>query len=204
MKNLFNLSKDGAVKFTGNEFDCYLKLQQMQGQSADWAMKYEGWKIEPTADTKILVKKVYPIEGRKDFFKFVVMDSGLIARGYSGNSNDAEMYFDNKEDAQRVADARRQVRRKRLAISIKLALFFVLFCLGAQCSAQTTVKMDSTGIYHSFKQAKDTTAYHNTGKFYEDAKGNLRPIYLTDNGAHFIWRKSEKSGLLYKQYLKID
>lgn len=43
----FELSHNGEVKFTGGENDCYFKLQRLQGQSADWAMKYEGWKIEP-------------------------------------------------------------------------------------------------------------------------------------------------------------
>ena len=30
---------------------------------------------------KIYVKKVYPIKNRRDFFKYVVMDNGKIARG---------------------------------------------------------------------------------------------------------------------------
>ena len=68
---------------------------------------------------QIEVKKVYPIEGRTDFFKFVVMDNGQIAKGFHGNSNDAEMYFDNKEDAKRVADARIEVKLIRQEFKIK-------------------------------------------------------------------------------------
>lgn len=60
----------------------------------------------------ITVKKVYPIKGRRDFFKYVVMDNGVIAKGFQGNSFDVvPMYFNNKVDAQRVANARKKVQR---------------------------------------------------------------------------------------------
>ena len=59
----------------------------------------------------VSVKKVYPIKGRKDFYKYVVMDGGKIARGYSGNKWDREMYFDDKASATRVANARRKVNK---------------------------------------------------------------------------------------------
>jgi len=59
----------------------------------------------------ITVKKVYPISGRKDFFKYVVIDNGQIAKGFQGNKFDTEMYFDSKEDAERVATARRKVQK---------------------------------------------------------------------------------------------
>lgn len=48
----FELSKHGEVKFTGTENECYFKLQKMQSQSADWAMKYEGWKVKPKKQTQ--------------------------------------------------------------------------------------------------------------------------------------------------------
>lgn len=59
----------------------------------------------------ITVKKVYPIKGNKDFFKYVVMDNGVIAKGFQGNSFDKPMYFDSKAKAERVADARKKVQR---------------------------------------------------------------------------------------------
>ena len=43
--NVRILKSDGVVKFIGNENDCYMKLQRLQGQSADYAMKYGGWSI---------------------------------------------------------------------------------------------------------------------------------------------------------------
>jgi len=44
-KNIYQLSQNGIVKFLGSENDCYMKLQRVQGQSADYAMKYSGYKI---------------------------------------------------------------------------------------------------------------------------------------------------------------
>lgn len=44
---IYELTQDGKVKFTGTENECYYKLQNLQSQSADWAMKHEGWEICP-------------------------------------------------------------------------------------------------------------------------------------------------------------
>lgn len=43
----FELTCNGDFVYRGTENDCYMKLQKVQSQSADWAMKYEGYKIEP-------------------------------------------------------------------------------------------------------------------------------------------------------------
>ncbi len=40
-----DLRKDGKLVFRGTANECYMKLQESQSQSADWAMKYEGWTI---------------------------------------------------------------------------------------------------------------------------------------------------------------
>lgn len=42
------LTHKGEVIFVGTSSQCYMKLQQSQSQSADWAIKHEGWKVEPT------------------------------------------------------------------------------------------------------------------------------------------------------------
>jgi hypothetical protein len=42
----YQLKRDGEVKFEGTENECFIKLQQSQSQSWDWAMKNEGWTIE--------------------------------------------------------------------------------------------------------------------------------------------------------------
>ena len=44
----YQLIKDTEVLFVGSNDECYYKLQQMQSQSASWAMKYEGWSITAT------------------------------------------------------------------------------------------------------------------------------------------------------------
>lgn len=62
------------------------------------------------------VKKVYPIEGRKDFFKYIVTDDSI----YNDNAKPCidfegkEMYFDSKERAQEIATARNKVRQLNL------------------------------------------------------------------------------------------
>jgi hypothetical protein len=43
---IFVLSQDSKEIFQGTESECYIKLQRMQSFSADWAIKYEGYKIE--------------------------------------------------------------------------------------------------------------------------------------------------------------
>jgi hypothetical protein len=53
LKNeIFVLSQDGKEIFQGIENECYIKLQKIQSFSADWAMKYEGYKIEPLTNKK--------------------------------------------------------------------------------------------------------------------------------------------------------
>jgi len=61
---------------------------------------------------RISVKKHYPIKGRKDFFKYVVMEGDEIAKGYQGNKYQ-EMFFNEKKDAERVANAKRKIRARR-------------------------------------------------------------------------------------------
>lgn len=49
---LYNLIHDNEIIFTGTENQCYFKLQRYQSHSADWAMKYEGYKITKVETTK--------------------------------------------------------------------------------------------------------------------------------------------------------
>jgi hypothetical protein len=46
--NQYELARDGEVKFTGTEDECYYKLQRIQGFSAHWAIMYEGWTVTKT------------------------------------------------------------------------------------------------------------------------------------------------------------
>ena len=60
------------------------------------------------------IKKVYPIKGRRDFYKYVIIDKGsifdknaIIAKDFLGK----EMYFDDVHQANRVCEARNKVKR---------------------------------------------------------------------------------------------
>jgi hypothetical protein len=69
--------------------------------------------------TRTYVKKVYPIKGRKDFFKYVVMTKGKIAKGWSGNKSNQDLYFDSKAHAESVATATRKVEKLNKAWASK-------------------------------------------------------------------------------------
>tara|TARA_R110000772_G_C13296106_1_gene438437 strand:+ start:470 stop:805 length:336 start_codon:yes stop_codon:yes gene_type:complete len=45
INNAFELKQNGNLIFTGTENECYFKLQRVQSQSADWAIKYEGYTV---------------------------------------------------------------------------------------------------------------------------------------------------------------
>ena len=43
--NTFTVTRDGVVRFSGTEIDCFGYLLKIQGMSVHWATTYEGWKI---------------------------------------------------------------------------------------------------------------------------------------------------------------
>lgn len=43
----YELKRNGVLIYTGTEENCYFKLQREQSQSADYALKYGGWTINP-------------------------------------------------------------------------------------------------------------------------------------------------------------
>ena len=47
-EDTYELRRDGRLIFRGSEGECFHKLQRSQSQSADWAMRYEGWTITPS------------------------------------------------------------------------------------------------------------------------------------------------------------
>lgn len=57
----------------------------------------------------IYLEKYYPIEGRKDFYKWCIVTPEGIAKDYKGN----EMYFDSLEQAKLVRKAIIKVRAKK-------------------------------------------------------------------------------------------
>lgn len=59
MEPIFELKQHGKLIFEGTENECYYKLQRSQSQSADWAMKYEGWTVTPKSE--LIVRAFGPI-----------------------------------------------------------------------------------------------------------------------------------------------
>lgn len=63
------------------------------------------------------LKKYYPIKERKDFFKYTIIKTGESLFDDNAklhtDSNNEEMYFDDKTQAQYVCDAINRVESKR-------------------------------------------------------------------------------------------
>ena len=79
----------------------------------------------------------------------------------------------------------------------------MMLCLGVNNSniyAQNVVKNGNT-----FKSVKSTAKGDTllTKFFFEDSKGNKYPIIvMKKSGRCYVWKKSGKTGKLYKQYMK--
>jgi len=58
-------------------------------------------------DQKWKIKKVYPIAGRKDFFKYTIQSSGILAK----DLNSKDMFFDDLKQAKVVCKAKNKVSR---------------------------------------------------------------------------------------------
>ena len=81
------------------------------------------------------------------------------------------------------------------------ALMMLTLCVN-NSSAQNVVKNGNT-----FKSVKSTTKGDTllTKFFFEDSKGNKYPIIvMKKSGRCYVWKKSGKTGKLYKQYMKSE
>lgn len=50
---VFKLTHNGQTIYKGAENSCFIVLQKKQSQSAEWAIKHEGWKVEPLECSEI-------------------------------------------------------------------------------------------------------------------------------------------------------
>lgn len=68
-----------------------------------------------------------------------------------------------------------------------------------------SIKQDKQGNFYQIKDIinKKLTISKPTGKTYTDTKGNVFPIFVSENGKYYIKRVSKNTGKEYKQYLKI-
>jgi len=85
--------------------------------------------------------------------------------------------------------------------SIKKALILVLFVLlgGMTAQAQEVIRKGNTFEQVSKKKQKET--YKLTQYTYIASDGTKYPIYISEKGKYFIFRKSAKTGKEYRQYL---
>lgn len=86
---------------------------------------------------------------------------------------------------------------KKIILAVVMLLAFGI----QNTNAQNVVKNGNTFKLSSgsSRAAKDTLA---TKFEWEDSKGNKYPIIVNkDSGACYIWRKSAKTGKMYKSYL---
>lgn len=80
-----------------------------------------------------------------------------------------------------------------------VAIMLLTLCVN-NSSAQSVVKSGNT-----FKSVKNTTKGDTlvTKFFFEDSKGEKYPIIIVKkSGRCYVWKKSGKTGKLYKMYMK--
>lgn len=82
------------------------------------------------------------------------------------------------------------------------ALVIVLMLSGISATAQKKVKVDSTGNYTSVSAPTLPVIEQKTGKFFIDSKGNKYPVFKSSNGKLYYFKVSEKTGNIYKVYIK--
>jgi hypothetical protein len=63
--------------------------------------------MEQKIQKKWKVVKVYPLENRKDFYKYTIQKNGVLALDFYKN----EMYFDCVHQAKRVMKAKNKVEK---------------------------------------------------------------------------------------------
>ena len=82
---------------------------------------------------------------------------------------------------------------------ILLVFLSIGMMLGTQ--AQTRVTVDNNGNYYPIKSDSSKSTGEPTGKYYQDAKGNKFPVFVSKNGKLFYHKTSKKTGLNYNAYL---
>ena len=81
----------------------------------------------------------------------------------------------------------------------KLFLIVCLALLGSVVYAQDVIRKGNTFEQVSKKKQKET--YKLTQYTYIASDGVKYPIYISEKGKYFIFRKSAKTGKEYRQYL---
>jgi len=94
------LKRKGTVIFTGNENECYFKLQRVQSQSADWAMRYESYTITPVNPAPEPIKlykvvKIFRVSGRRQILEKNLTESQAqrLVQSFPDSNRSMVVYF---------------------------------------------------------------------------------------------------------------
>lgn len=92
---------------------------------------------------------------------------------------------------------------KKLILSIIAMLTLALPSMGQEVAKSDTAKYILQGnVFKSNDSVSNSKAEEKKTKYnYEDKKGQVYPVYLSKTGKAFIWRKSQKTGRDYRQYV---
>lgn len=92
---------------------------------------------------------------------------------------------------------------KKLIFSILMMLTLALPSMSQEVSKQDTAKYILEGTtFKSNDSVSNSKAGETKTKYtYEDKKGQVYPVYLSKGGKAFVWRKSQKTGKDYRQYI---
>ena len=92
---------------------------------------------------------------------------------------------------------------KKFILCIIMMLTLALPSMGQEVSKQDTAKyiLKGTTFKSNDSVSNSKTEETKTKYTYEDKKGQVYPVYLSKGGKAFIWRKSQKTGKDYRQYI---
>lgn len=92
---------------------------------------------------------------------------------------------------------------KKFILCIIAMLTLALPSMGQEVAKSDTAKYILQGnVFKSNDSVSNSKAEDTKTKYtYEDKKGQVYPVYLSKGGKAFVWRKSQKTGKDYRQYI---
>lgn len=84
-------------------------------------------------------------------------------------------------------------------------ILVAIFCMAFSACSQAQVKREGNTFSIERTTSQQSLDTVRTVFSYKDSKGNVYPIYLNKKtGSVFIFRTSQKTGKIYKQYLPAE
>lgn len=92
---------------------------------------------------------------------------------------------------------------KKFILCIITMLALAIPSMSQEVSKQDTAKyiLEGTTFKSNDSVSNSKTEETKTKYTYQDKKGQIYPVYLSKTGKAFIWRKSQKTGRDYRQYV---